>query len=82
MVRNAAVLTTKAVARAYTESSLEQPLGLRDLILQVHGMQASLLRTDASWAVCTGGLGLICLRAPTLGSGKAAVPHLEDTEED
>lgn len=75
------MLTTKAAAQAGMERSLEQPLGLRGLILQVHGMQVSLLRTNASRAVCTRGLGLICLRAPTLGSGKAAVPHLEDTGE-
>lgn len=31
-----------------------------------------LLRSNASRAVCTGGLGPICLRAPTLGSGKAS----------
>lgn len=35
------MLTTKAAAQARMERSLEQPLGLRDLILQVHGMQTS-----------------------------------------
>lgn len=35
------MLTTKATAQARMERSLEQPPGLRDLILQVHGMQMS-----------------------------------------
>lgn len=35
------MLTTKAAVQACMERSLEQPLGLRDLILQVHGMQTS-----------------------------------------